>query len=477
MSTFNQLVAELSNDARRVRPEDALQFCANWFRTRLENQRTRTRSVLARRFSAISELPVDHFLDTPLPSHPMDEPIAPNAASPRDARFDTRRATMPHLYAASPFGTLDVPGNALLEDHLATPRRKSSCLLDSDESVHRRLSKVYEEPTILPRESFSFGSGTRSSFSVPSDGDSPTVTMKPGDYLHPPSANLLARRGSISAESLPIGDGMPPAPLPVYPKSDAQLARIRSAISANFIFRDLDDEQTAGVLAAMQEQHVTPDELVVRQGDVGEYFYVVESGLLHCYIRPEPLPAHWLATSGPTSTLIVAETQIPHGGVSAGWHPELGRHVATCTSGTSFGELALMYGHPRAASVLALEPTTLWAVDRTTFRTIILGAAHRRRTMYEGFLADVPLLASLAPDERAKVADALVSKVYEDGDPVVRQGEPSAAFFFIEEGSAAVLTASPDSDGGCKQPIEVGRLMKGQYFGGKSYLPYFTWPS
>ena len=120
-----------------------------------------------------------------------------------------------------------------------------------------------------------------------------------------------------------------------------------------------------------------------------------------------------------------------------------------------------MYGHPRAATVLAIEPCTLWSLDRITFRTIILKAAHRRRTMYEQFLSSVDLLASLEPEERSKVADALVSRVYEDGDAVVREGEMGDTFFFVEEGEAKV-TKSEGNDG----ETQVGQLRKGDYFGG-----------
>ena len=119
-----------------------------------------------------------------------------------------------------------------------------------------------------------------------------------------------------------------------------------------------------------------------------------------------------------------------------------------------------MYGHPRAATVLAMEPCTLWSLDRITFRTIILKAAHRRRTMYEQFLSSVDLLASLEPEERSKVADALVSRVYEDGEAVVRQGEMGDTFFFVEEGNAVVTKAQNG------RSEVVGHLKKGDYFGG-----------
>jgi len=151
--------------------------------------------------------------------------------------------------------------------------------------------------------------------------------------------------------------------------------------------------------------------------------------------------------------------------VSPKYHSEFGTNVLECKPGSSFGELALLYGHPRAASVLAVEPSTLWSVDRITFRTIILKVAHRRRTMYEQFLSTVTLLSSLDAAERSKIADALVSSVYMDGEAVVRQGEMGDTFFFIEEGEA-IVTKTQQTENGDVREVKVGHLRKGDYFGG-----------
>ena len=50
--------------------------------------------------------------------------------------------------------------------------------------------------------------------------------------------------------------------------------------------------------------------------------------------------------------------------------------VATLGPGDSFGELALMYNAPRAATVRVTEvPTVLWAMERVSFRSILLETA------------------------------------------------------------------------------------------------------
>lgn len=40
--------------------------------------------------------------------------------------------------------------------------------------------------------------------------------------------------------------------------------------------------------------------------------------------------------------------------------------------------------------------------------------------MYEEFLEELPLLSSLEPYERHKIADALDTVTYQDGDSVIR---------------------------------------------------------
>ncbi|KAG6833722.1 hypothetical protein H0H87_001154 [Tephrocybe sp. NHM501043] len=438
MSTFDSLVRDLTRDVHRVQPKDALQFCANWFQSRLEEQRARTRDVLAnakQRRSFAVDLPSSIYVDTPL--------ITTDSSSSSGHLFppptSSQRSSIRQSIAESPFGMLNVPGNALL----STDENAAPFNYDREE-----LPPTSPLSTANPNPFANFDPAT------------PTA-QNPGDYLHPPTSAIFARRTSVSAESIAVDSG-PDEPLPVYPKTIDQTRRIKASIANNFIFRDLDEEQETGVLNAMREIKVPRNQVVIRQGDAGEYFYVVEAGQLNCYIRPEPLPPSWL-TESPMN--LNPEDMF----VQPGYHPEFGRKVAECTTGQSFGELALMYGHPRAATVLSIEPSTLWSLDRITFRTIILKAAHRRRTMYEHFLSTVTLLASLEGAERSKIADALVSKIYQDGQSVVRQGEMGETFFFVEEGEAVVTKLQQD-DQGHVQDVTVGHLVKGDYFGELSLL-------
>lgn len=46
--------------------------------------------------------------------------------------------------------------------------------------------------------------------------------------------------------------------------------------------------------------------------------------------------------------------------------------------GEAFGELALLYNAPRAATITASEESLLWGLDRKTFNHIVKDAAVRK---------------------------------------------------------------------------------------------------
>lgn len=73
-----------------------------------------------------------------------------------------------------------------------------------------------------------------------------------------------------------------------------------------------------------------------------------------------------------------------------------GNHVGSYEDEGSFGELALMYNMPRAATIQAVSSGVLWAMDRNTFRRIVLKTAYQKRKAYESLLESMPILATLS---------------------------------------------------------------------------------
>ena len=62
----------------------------------------------------------------------------------------------------------------------------------------------------------------------------------------------------------------------IHPKSDSQRKSLLEGVKQILLFRSLEPEQLTEVLDAMFERKVTPNEYIIRQGDDGDNFYVVE---------------------------------------------------------------------------------------------------------------------------------------------------------------------------------------------------------
>ncbi|RKO95079.1 camp-binding domain-like protein, partial [Caulochytrium protostelioides] len=173
-----------------------------------------------------------------------------------------------------------------------------------------------------------------------------------------PSAYNRGRRTSVSAESMAPTLDKDFVKI-VIPKSDEHKQRIKAAIQSNFLFRSLDEEQYTDVVNAMAEKRFAAGDDVILQGGIGDYFYVVETGTLDVFVARH--------VDGQTQQIKVTD-----------YGP-----------GGSFGELALMYNAPRAATVRCTSDCVLWALDRVTFRRILMENTSRKRRMYEGFLEEV----------------------------------------------------------------------------------------
>ncbi len=62
----------------------------------------------------------------------------------------------------------------------------------------------------------------------------------------------------------------------IHPKSDTQRKALKEAVKNILLFRSLEPDQLNEVLDAMFEFVVSEGDFIIRQGDDGDNFYVVE---------------------------------------------------------------------------------------------------------------------------------------------------------------------------------------------------------
>jgi len=238
----------------------------------------------------------------------------------------------------------------------------------------------------------------------------------------PASAPTVRRRGAVSAEPLHEEDAASYVKK-VVPKDDATMASLAKAIAKNVLFSHLDENERSDIFDAMFPTIAEKEEVIIQQGDEGDNFYIIDQGEVDIYVS--------------------------------------GKKVVSLCEGGSFGELALIYGTPRAATVQAASRVKLWGIDRDSYRRILMGSTIRKRKMYEELLAKVSILENLDAWERLTVADALEAVSYEDGKDVVKQGERGDDFFIVVSGNATVTQSR--QEGGASE--EVGQLGPSDYFG------------
>ncbi|KAM9172402.1 cAMP-dependent protein kinase type II-beta regulatory subunit isoform 3-T3 [Pangshura tecta] len=218
----------------------------------------------------------------------------------------------------------------------------------------------------------------------------------------------------------------------IYPKTDDQRNRLQEACKDILLFKNLDPEQMSQVLDAMFEKLVEGGEHVIDQGDDGDNFYVIDRGTYDIYVKCDGV----------------------------------GRCVGTYDNRGSFGELALMYNTPRAATIIATSPGAVWGLDRVTFRRIIVKNNAKKRRMYENFIQSLPFLKSLELSERLKVVDVIGTKMYKDGEQIITQGDMADCFFIVESGEVRItMKRKNKQDVEENGAVEIARYSRGQYFG------------
>jgi len=170
---------------------------------------------------------------------------------------------------------------------------------------------------------------------------------------------------------------------------------------------------------------------IITQGDAGDLFYVVEDG--ECDIT----------VTGKGSVMKVGK-------------------------GLAFGELALLHGAPRAATVTTMGATKVWALDMVTFKMILMGKSQQDSKDYMGFLDTVDILNTLPTSDKQILAGSLKEMEFGVDTVIIKEGAVGDAFFIIREGEVKCTKAAAGN-------AEVSkRLTKGDYFGELALLSNAT---
>ena len=222
----------------------------------------------------------------------------------------------------------------------------------------------------------------------------------------------------------PSGAGAPPSPL-------------AARIAEHELFRSLDRLALADLAAELTLVRLAPGEILFRQGDPGDGMYVLVEGGLS--VRFQPI--------GGAET-IVNELRPP----------------------ASAGEIALLTGQPRSATVVATAASELVRLSLAGFARLAQrhpGAMHEfaqtivphlHRTQLAGILTD--LFGPIEPQALHSIQSALAWRHLPAGEILFRQSEPGDALAIVVNGRLRIVAARADGD-----PQTVGEVSRGECVG------------
>mmetsp|Transcript_5339 Transcript_5339/g.9536 ORF Transcript_5339/g.9536 Transcript_5339/m.9536 type:complete len:770 (+) Transcript_5339:30-2339(+) len=238
------------------------------------------------------------------------------------------------------------------------------------------------------------------------------------------------RRAGVSAPVV-SEDRMKDWTKPFFEKLQEVRERIKDMIAKSdklqVLFGHLADESVLSVIDAMKPQTVDAGTNLITQGEEGDNFYIVDEGQFDVFVQRGDAPPGKVLEYG---------------------------------SGDMFGELALMYNAPRAATVKALSSAKVWALDRESFQLMLTTAENVRKSQYEDFLSKIEMFQVLTKYELSQLSDMLESEPFDGGEDIISQGDEGRYFYLIEEGEAKAYIDGENGE------IEVKHYKEpGEFFG------------
>lgn len=210
-------------------------------------------------------------------------------------------------------------------------------------------------------------------------------------------------------------------------KSENTKYILHSVLKRHFLFNQLSNNDLENVIESMQAQYVSKGDVIIQEGDQGDVFYILEDG--SCTVSK--------------SKEVIGKLQSP----------------------SSFGDLALMYNSPRAATITAFTDCDLWSLDREFFKNAIVKSSTKQIVQLSLFLSKIPLFESLGVLTLNQLARSLTKQSYDDQSYIITQGEMGDKFFVLYKGSVKITAI-------CDNGVEtyLMSLSQGAVFGERAII-------
>ena len=217
-------------------------------------------------------------------------------------------------------------------------------------------------------------------------------------------------------------------------KTSEQTKWLHDVLSNNFfMFNEMESETKIALVDAMDRIEMTHEldnpKDIIKQGDHNsEYMYVIEKGIFEIFINDI--------------------------------------NVASLGKEKIFGELALLYDAPRAATVTtsscesdgdAPGEIVLWRIGRDVFKYLIKSVVQQSNASIIETLNSIDLLSNLTKNQKLQMSEVLEPVKFKKNDIIIKQGDEGHIFYIIKSGTVVCQDIEHKS--------EDLHLSAGAYFG------------
>jgi len=214
------------------------------------------------------------------------------------------------------------------------------------------------------------------------------------------------------------------------PKDDTEKLLIGDALRKNENLQTmvtLDDARVKAMVDVAWKEDVPEGKEIITEGDLNaDYFYVVQDGQFDISVSEQK-----------ESNEDDNQQEKPQSAEKALTRGE-SKFVSSVTKGGSFGELALLYLVPRAATVKANVKSIVWVIDRQNFKSILMKVSDEKLAEYQKYLDRVEILSPLLGEEKKALSQALIEMHFTKGEVILQQGEPGNTFYILYDGEVSV---------------------------------------
>ncbi len=245
-----------------------------------------------------------------------------------------------------------------------------------------------------------------------------------------------------------------------YDKSSEVRELIYNAIRPNALFEFDTREEILQIIDVFKPVSLKKGQCVVRQGEAGSEFYVVESG---------ELSIHVTVRGGGGVGGIYHPVGGVSGGAGGGGEPSEVK-VGTYIKGSAFGELALIFGSPRAATITAMSDNCkLWSLEREAYRSVISQIRYKQHKEKNAFLKTCVISGNAFTDlfDEYQLEDLTIATkvdVFEVGEAILREGEMGDTFYIVKSGRVDTYRKKG------REEEKVGSIEEKKTFGTTSLL-------